>query len=222
MLCKRQTRARRTEDKQQRQDDILAAALRLFDLRPYNSIRMDDIAREAGLAKGTLYLYFATKEEVFLALETIEIGAWLDEATLALDAIGTQVPPELFVRFFLAGILGRPRLLRLLSLLHAVLEQNASAASITRFKLDLRQRFDRAAPLLEQRLGLPASDGLSLLLHLYSLLIGLWQVAVPTPAVQAVLESHEDLAIFRLDFAREFERAATALLRGWLPPRQPE
>jgi AcrR family transcriptional regulator len=218
MLCKPR-RARLNEDKQQRQDDILAAALRLFDLRPYAAIRMDDIAREAGLAKGPLYLYFATKEEVFLALESMEIGAWLDQATALFAQIEGQVPPELLVQGFLAGISARPRLMKLLALLHAVLEQNASGESILRFKRSLRERFDRAAPLLEQRLGLEASEGLHLLMQLYALLIGLWQVAEPAPAVQAVLEAHADLAIFRIDFAAAFERAALALLRGWLAGR---
>jgi AcrR family transcriptional regulator len=215
MLCKPRTRARRSEDKQQRQHDILAAALRLFDQRPYAAIRMDDIAREAGLAKGTLYLYFATKEEVFLALESIEIGEWLGQATALFASIEGRVSPELLVKGFIAGIVTRPRLLKLLALLHAVLEQNASGESILRFKRGLMQHFERAAPLLEQRLGLDASVGLRLLMQLYALLIGLWQIAVPAPAVQAVLEANADLALFRMDFAAEFEHAALALLRGW-------
>ena len=215
MLCKRQTRARRDEDKQQRQDDILAAALRLFDSRPYADIRMSDIATEAGLAKGTLYLYFTTKEDVFLELESTEIGNWMQDTGGALAAFAGQIPLDVFVQQFALGIVQRPRLLKLLALLHSVLEQNASPASIARFKQDLRQRFERTAPLLEARLGLSAGDGVRVLLHLYALLMGVWQLTEPAPAVRAVLAGDDSLALFRLDFTTEFQRAATALLRGW-------
>ena len=50
-----------------RRSEILAAAVAVFAHKGYADARMDDIAREAGLAKGTLYLYFRSKEEVYEA-----------------------------------------------------------------------------------------------------------------------------------------------------------
>jgi AcrR family transcriptional regulator len=47
---------------------ILDAALRVFGQYGYRRTSMDDIAREAGIGKGTIYLSFASKEEVFQAL----------------------------------------------------------------------------------------------------------------------------------------------------------
>jgi AcrR family transcriptional regulator len=47
---------------------ILDAALRVFGQYGYRRSSMDDIARETGIAKGTIYLSFASKEEVFQAL----------------------------------------------------------------------------------------------------------------------------------------------------------
>ena len=47
---------------------ILDAALPVFGRYGYRRTSMDDIAREAGIAKGTVYLSFASKEEVFQAL----------------------------------------------------------------------------------------------------------------------------------------------------------
>lgn len=48
---------------------ILAAAVKLFTRFGFRRTSMDDIAREAGVAKGTLYLYFAGKAEVFRAMQ---------------------------------------------------------------------------------------------------------------------------------------------------------
>ena len=48
---------------------ILAAAVKLFTQFGFRRTSMDDIARDAGVAKGTLYLYFAGKAEVFRAMQ---------------------------------------------------------------------------------------------------------------------------------------------------------
>lgn len=55
---------------------ILEAARRAFAARGYHGTLMDDVAREAGLSKGALYVHFSSKEDLFLAL--------LDEAAATL------------------------------------------------------------------------------------------------------------------------------------------
>jgi TetR/AcrR family fatty acid metabolism transcriptional regulator len=47
---------------------ILAAATRVFARKGYYNSRVSDIAREAGIAAGTIYLYFDTKEEILITL----------------------------------------------------------------------------------------------------------------------------------------------------------
>ena len=58
----------RERQRQERREAILAAARRLFADRPYAAVRMDDIAAVAELAKGTLYLHFADKDAIVVAL----------------------------------------------------------------------------------------------------------------------------------------------------------
>lgn len=50
-----------------RREQILDAALRLWTRRGFDATTVDALAREAGLAKGTIYLYFATKEDLLAA-----------------------------------------------------------------------------------------------------------------------------------------------------------
>ena len=59
---------RREREKQQRRNDILDAAERVFFSKGFNIATMDDLAEEAELSKGTLYLYFKNKEDVYLGL----------------------------------------------------------------------------------------------------------------------------------------------------------
>lgn len=47
---------------------MLDAAARLFGLQRFDEVRMDDIAAEAKVSKGTVYRYFKDKEELYLAL----------------------------------------------------------------------------------------------------------------------------------------------------------
>lgn len=58
----------RTRRKQARPAELLSAALDCFVEKGFAATRMDDIARRAGVAKGTFYLYFPSKEAVFEAL----------------------------------------------------------------------------------------------------------------------------------------------------------
>ena len=58
---------------EQRRDSILQAARAVFARQGYANTVVDDIAAHAGIAKGTVYLYFPSKEQIYLA-------ALLDEA----------------------------------------------------------------------------------------------------------------------------------------------
>jgi AcrR family transcriptional regulator len=61
-------RARTDQDKDQRRTTLLHAALNEFFNKGFTAARMEDIAKHAGLSKGTLYLYFSNKEALFKAL----------------------------------------------------------------------------------------------------------------------------------------------------------
>jgi AcrR family transcriptional regulator len=63
----KRARAVDSVDKEARRSDILDAAERLF-IERHELANVADVAAETGLAKGTVYLYFATKEDIYLAL----------------------------------------------------------------------------------------------------------------------------------------------------------
>jgi len=67
----------RADNKRER---ILAAGLRLFADQPYQEVTMDAVAKQASVAKGTLYLYFGSKEDLYLGV----ISDGLEKATQSL------------------------------------------------------------------------------------------------------------------------------------------
>jgi len=69
----------RRRRKEARPGELLAAALELFVERGFAATRLDDVAAQAGVSKGTLYLYFNSKEELFKAVISQGIFPVLDE-----------------------------------------------------------------------------------------------------------------------------------------------
>lgn len=63
----RMSAARRADLAVERRTQILDAALRLWTRHGFDATSVEAVAREAGIAKGTIYLYFATKEALFAA-----------------------------------------------------------------------------------------------------------------------------------------------------------
>src|SRR3978361_2298690 len=57
----------RRPDEKKRQV-IVAAAAKMFASRPYHKVRLDDIAAEAHIGKGTVYIYFENKEDLYFSL----------------------------------------------------------------------------------------------------------------------------------------------------------
>jgi AcrR family transcriptional regulator len=82
----------RRRRKQHRPPEILAAALHSFAQRGFAATRMDEIARAAGIGKGTLYLYYPTKEDLFRALVRDMISTRLDAATLTIAGFEGPTP----------------------------------------------------------------------------------------------------------------------------------
>src|SRR5258708_1251185 len=74
-------RTRWTRRKEARPAEILDAAVAEFAEKGFAAARMDDIARRAGVTKGTIYLYFPSKEDVFKTLVRESIGTTIAAGT---------------------------------------------------------------------------------------------------------------------------------------------
>jgi len=60
--------SRTVKEPEERRKDILKAALRLFKEKGYEKTVVSDIVKSAGIAQGTFYIYYKSKEDVFLAV----------------------------------------------------------------------------------------------------------------------------------------------------------
>lgn len=78
--------AKRERRKEARPGELLAAALELFVEKGYAATRSEEVARRAGVSKGTLFLYFASKEELFKAVVRENIAGRFAEWNAELEA----------------------------------------------------------------------------------------------------------------------------------------
>lgn len=96
--------------KQARPPEILDAALAVFAEKGFSAARVEDIAARAGVSKGTVYLYFESKQDMFRALVREGMAASLH--TVAAMAARHEGPSADLLRLFLSGtagvILGSP------------------------------------------------------------------------------------------------------------------
>lgn len=90
--------------KEERPGDIVAAALAVFTERGFAGARIEEIAKRAGVSKGTLYLYFETKEEMFRAVVREVVAPNVETVRAAFEA--ADMPFGELLRLFLARFAG--------------------------------------------------------------------------------------------------------------------
>lgn len=169
---------------------------------------MDAVAAVLGLAKGTLYRYFPTREALLLGLLTDELEDWFD----ALDRdLPSSRSDRAVVRVVARAALSRPRLMRLLAVLPAVLECNVPFETAYTFKAALIVRLTRTGADLDWALGARSGSGLRILTLLNAGVIGLYGAAHPATVMQLVLDEPA-FAELRVDLAAELTHLIAALV----------
>jgi AcrR family transcriptional regulator len=207
-------RARREEDKEARRRQLLEAALGLYTATSYDEVKMADVAERSGLAKGTVFLYFPTKEALFLALLEELLFAWFERLEAGLARGEGRWTGARVARTVAESLEGEEPLTRLLARLQTVLEQNVTREQASGFKERLLAALARAGARVEQRLPfLQPGEGGRFFLHVHALVTGLRQMADVAPVVREVLEAPH-MAPLRVDFTAELTLALTTLLRG--------
>jgi AcrR family transcriptional regulator len=206
-------RARSDEAKEIRRDALLAAARALFEERSYDQLTVDAVARASRVAKGTVYLYFPTKEAIFLELTLSELEGWCSSLAAPLAKLERGNTARL-AELLAASVGRRTTFRRLLTLLPGTLERNVEHEAIRSFKLRGAAVMAKTASQLEACLPfLGPGGGFRLLTHLHALVIGVGQLAEGSEAIKELLAQPE-LAPFRVDFVPLLRELLELLLAG--------
>lgn len=203
------------EERINRRASLLDAAQRLFhDCGTLPTVR--DIAKAAGMAKGAVYLWFRTKEEIFVALLDANFGTLIRRLLPVIESLDPA--PALAVGGFAAKyprlLVEIPGILPLMSMHNSFFRENLPVEALSIFNRNLGAGFSAAGKLLERRIGsLRPGQGNDLLFRTWALTVGLWQMMELPEPLREILDDPA-FSVLHRQFRTELEIAVTQLWKG--------
>jgi AcrR family transcriptional regulator len=136
--------------KEARPSEIVAAALEVFAERGFAAARLDDVAHRAGVSKGTLYLYFDSKEELFKAVVRQALVPNIERAERLI--VRYPGPTGELVAQMLRGLIAAVAGSRLAAIPKLVIAESGNFPELARFYLDevIRRGFRVMAAVLQR------------------------------------------------------------------------
>lgn len=162
-------RARTQDQKYFRRQQILEAAEQHFADVGYEAFSMVNLARLAGVVKGTLYLYFKTREEVLLTLYNQSLARW---SHVFLDQLQSEMTDRDYVATLYSTAMADRSFIPLLTRLEHVIEHNVSIERLVESKRHFIERIDCVAQATTAALGLNQSQSSELVKTMGVLLVG--------------------------------------------------
>jgi AcrR family transcriptional regulator len=206
-------RAIAVADKAERRSEILDAVESLYVKHPDRMPSVSDVAAAAGLAKGTVYLYFPSKEEMLLALHERHVAHFFSELMKKLAEPGPLDFDDIFpvTRDYL---IRQPGYLPLTSRCFGMMDREIPIDAALEFKARVAQVLTGAGAALERHFeGLGPGGGIVILLHSYGLIVGLWQLLHPNKRLGKAMD-RPPLLLLKRDYERDIENALRALWAG--------
>ncbi len=132
-----------------RKEEIISACAALYEEKGFRETTIKDIGQRITLTRTGIYIYFETKEEIFLALLGREYDAWVAEMREVMDrktALTRNDVADVLAR----TLTNRPRLLRLLSMNLYEMEANSRVERLVEFKKSFGASLETVDQLLRQ------------------------------------------------------------------------
>ena len=208
-------RARTDDAKELRREALLACACRMLQQEGSSTFTMAALAEKANLAKGTAYLYFPTREALFLAILTEDLRAFFADIARGLQKLSGRDLPLLAANLIADALLSRHTLLPLLQLLHTQLERNVPFEVLAEFKAFLLEQLQAVGAPLEATFGLKSGAGITIFLRAHALAVGISQMADRSATLRDVYRKHPALRALAVDFKSEFSSALADQIRAF-------
>ncbi len=208
------SRARRPEQKQQRESAILEAARTLAVREGIRAVSLADIAGEIGMHKTALLRYFESREDIYLR---IGVESWRDWAgalvqeLVELNEGDVEGVSEAFAR----TLHDRPLLCDFLAHLSLHLERNVSAQALLSSRSAALAASDAIAEAVCATVpDVDRADVRDLIGGVTALAASAWQAANPPPAAEPVFREHPEIAQCGAEFYPKIARFVATYLRG--------
>ena len=201
-------RARSETAKLEREDSILTATEVLLRQAGYDATTMQAVATAAGLAKGTLYLYFTSRESLILAIYGRLFDRWIDRFA--------SRQPELagfdgFCRDFAQYYSYDPLFLQLAGFANTLIEPQLDREAYIQSKRNMSRRVKRLAGLVCQQFSIAPAAAQKLIWGFLTIAGGTAQMTASPPIAKAELPNDVIAFIGLANFETVFLNAAAPL-----------
>ena len=132
-----------------KREEIINACEQLYQTMNFREITLKEIGSITSFSRPTIYNYFQTKEEIFLALFRREYDRWNEDLAAILDG-SEQLTKKQLAEEIAKSLAGRQQLLRLLSMNTYDMEANSRQELLTGFKVSYGESMRRMCMLLEK------------------------------------------------------------------------
>lgn len=171
-----------------RRNEIINACEKLYASMNFKDITLGDISKETSFSRPSIYNYFETKEEIFLALMQREYDLWNADLRRITDENDALTDDEL------AGELAhslenRPQLLKLLSMNHYDMEEHSRPERLTEFKRSYGGSLDAVRDCLQKfRTDMTEDDRERFILVFFPFMFGIYPYTVATEKQLAAMK----------------------------------
>ena len=164
---------------EKRPGEIIAACRRLYRTMAFKEITLKEISKETSLSRPSIYNYFQTKEEIFLALLEEEYRLWADDLGQILSHDGYDI--QSFATAISESIAKRETLLTILCMNLYELEENSRTERLVEFK----KHYGRSIDIIDAALkkffpDMTTEDRMDFIYEFYPFLYGLYPYVYPT------------------------------------------
>jgi len=133
----------------QRREEIICACEKLYRTMSFKDITLKDIGNETSFSRPTIYNYFQTKEEIFLALFELEYKRWNEDLEKILEKEKTLTRKQISEKIA-HSLEKREQLLKLLAMNNYDMEANSRIELLTSFKAAYGRSMDNIDSILSK------------------------------------------------------------------------
>ena len=172
----------------QKRNEIINACEQLYQTMSFREITLKEIGTITSFSRPTIYNYFQTKEEIFLALFQREYDRWNEDLTAILNENAKLTKAELSEKIA-ASLAGRDQLLKLLSMNNYDMESNSRQEMLTAFKQSYGQSMQLMSMLLEKFCpDMSAADIRDFIYTFYPFMFGIYPYTAVTEKQSAAMK----------------------------------
>ena len=160
-----------------RREEIVNACEKLYKTMSFKDITLKEISVETSFSRPSIYNYFQTKEEIFLALMQREYELWAAEVG-ALSSENEKMTANGFASALAQSLEKREQLLKLLAMNHYDMEEHSRPERLTEFKVAYSASLDAVRVCIDK--FFPNIDRERFIYVFFPFLFGVYPYAVAT------------------------------------------